>query len=105
MFSRHCFGRNIDQMYKSRYRLSAGESEVVDTGGTGDRLGEPEKDPLRFESLEVTSLEQSVTAERVKNYDEVRLFQLYLLFVAPLHIILNQFVQGRFRSFRRIFAG
>ena len=37
----------------------------------GDEEGD-RKEPLRFESLEVTSLEQSVPDHLVKTYDEVR---------------------------------
>ena len=40
-------------------------------------MGEAEKDPLQFESLEVTSLEQAVTTERVKYFEEVRIYQAY----------------------------
>ena len=41
-------------------------------GGEGDEEGD-RKEPLRFESLEVTSLEQSVPDHLIKTYDEVTL--------------------------------
>lgn len=41
-------------------------------GGEGDEEGD-RKEPLRFESLEVTSLEQSVPNHLIKTYDEVTL--------------------------------
>lgn len=39
-------------------------------GGEADEEGD-RKEPLRFESLEVTSLEQSVPEHLIKTYDEV----------------------------------
>lgn len=39
-------------------------------GGEADEEGD-RKEPLRFESLEVTSLEQSVPDHLIKTYDEV----------------------------------
>lgn len=41
-------------------------------GGEGDEEGD-RKEPLRFESLEVTSLEQSVPDHLIKTYDEVNM--------------------------------
>ena len=41
-------------------------------GLTSGATLEPEKDPLRFGSLEVTSLEQEVPDQLVKTYEQVR---------------------------------
>ena len=49
-------------------------------GGEGDEEGD-RKEPLRFESLEVTSLEQSVPDHLIKTYDEVTL---------NIHIVITQ---------------
>ena len=44
-----------------------------ESNGEGDTI-----EPLRFESLEVTSLEQSVPDHLIKTYDEVNVFYFYL---------------------------
>ena len=49
--------------------------EASESDGTKSREGDEEgdrKEPLRFESLEVTSLEQSVPDHVIKTYDEVK---------------------------------
>ena len=49
-------------------------AEASENEGTKSREGDEEgdrKEPLRFESLEVTSLEQSVPDHVIKTYDEV----------------------------------
>ena len=54
--------------------LSFTFAEIADEGsargGEADEEGD-RKEPLRFESLEVTSLEQSVPDHLIKTYDEV----------------------------------
>ena len=41
-------------------------------------LWESGKNPLRFETLEVTAMEQKISAEKVKSYEEVRTYQRIL---------------------------
>ena len=54
----------------SSFTFAENSDEGSARSGEGDKEGD-RKEPLRFESLEVTLLEQSVPDRLIKTYDEV----------------------------------